>query len=432
MTRRIAYFDCPTGVAGDMCLGALLDAGLPLDYLEQQLAGLGLADAFRLRPERVHRNGQAGLKLHVELAKVTQEPPTFEGQDHSHHDHSHHDHSHHDHSHHGTRHLPEIETMIQGANLSQRARDWSLKVFRRLAAAEGAVHGISPDRVHFHEVGAVDAIVDIVGTCIGLDWFEVDQIFCSALPSGGGTVNAAHGRLPVPVPAVLKLFEMGGVMMYDNGIQRELVTPTGAALMVTLAQSFGPVPAMTLRQTGLGAGTQELPIPNLLRLWFGEVEEMSAGCDRVCVLETQLDDTTPQVIGYTCDRLFEIGALDVFTQPVQMKKFRPGILLTVICLPEIQEICKQVIFQETTTLGIRQRIQPRSLLNRRFETVIVDGQPVRVKIASDTSGAIVNVQPEYEDVAAIARTQQRPWQQVQQQARDAWNRPDSGSGSSRQ
>jgi uncharacterized protein (TIGR00299 family) protein len=420
MSRRIAYFDCPTGIAGDMCLGALLDAGLPLDYLEQQLAGLGLADAFGLRAERVHRNGQAGLKLHVELPRVTQEPPTFEGatfegatfegatfEGHHHH-------------HHGTRHLPEIETMIQGANLSQRATDWSLRVFRRLAAAEGAVHGISPDRVHFHEVGATDAIVDIVGTCIGLDWFEVDQIFCSALPSGGGTVKAAHGRLPVPVPAVLKLLEMGGVMMYDNGIQRELVTPTGAALMVTLAESFGSVPAMRLQRTGLGAGTQELPIPNLLRLWLGEIEERSAGGDRVCVLETQLDDTTPQVIGYTCDRLFEMGALDVLTQPVQMKKFRPGILLTVICPPEKQGICEQVIFQETTTLGIRQRLQQRSILHRRLETVTVDGQPVRVKVATDGRGAVVNVQPEYEDVAAIARTQQRPWQQVQQQARAAW------------
>lgn len=414
--RRIAYFDCPTGIAGDMCLGALLDAGLPLDYLEQQLAGLGLADAFSLRAERVHRNGQAGLKLHVELAKATEEPPTFEGH-------------HHDH---GTRHLPEIETMIQGANLSQRARDWSLKVFRRLAAAEGAVHGISPDRVHFHEVGAVDAIVDIVGTCIGLDWLDVEQIFCSPLPSGGGTVKAAHGRLPVPVPAVLKLFEMRGVKLYDNGIQRELVTPTGAALMVTLADQFAGVPAMRLQQTGLGAGTQELPIPNLLRLWVGECDEPLWGSDRVCVLETQLDDTTPQVIGYTCDRLFDVGALDVFTQPVQMKKSRPGILLTVICSPEIQGICEQVIFQETTTLGIRQRIQPRSVLSRRFETVTVDGQTVRLKIASDASGAIVNVQPEYEDVAAIARQQQRPWQQVHEQARQTWHGRDSSTEASRQ
>ena len=227
MSSRIAYFDCPTGIAGDMCLGALLDAGVPLEYLEQQLGGLGLGGAFRLRPERVQRQGQDGLKLHVELAGVAEEPPTVEGH----------------HHHHDTRHLPEIETLIQGANLSQRARDWSLQVFRRLADAEGSVHGISPDRVHFHEVGAVDAIVDIVGTCVGLDWLGVDRILCSALPSGGGTVKAAHGQLPVPVPAVLKLFQMRGVMLYDNGIRRELVTPTGAALMVTLAESFGQAPA---------------------------------------------------------------------------------------------------------------------------------------------------------------------------------------------
>ncbi|MCC5898538.1 MAG: nickel pincer cofactor biosynthesis protein LarC [Phormidium sp. BM_Day4_Bin.17] len=406
MSSRIAYFDCPTGIAGDMCLGALLDAGVPLEYLEQQLAGLGLGGAFRLRTERVQRQGQDGLKLHVELSQDADDSPTADG---------------HHHHHHGTRHLPEIETLIQGANLSQRARDWSLKVFRRLADAEGSVHGISPDRVHFHEVGAVDAIVDIVGTCVALDWLGVDRIFCSALPSGGGTVKAAHGRLPVPVPAVLNLLEMRGVMLYDNGIHRELVTPTGAALMVTLAESFGQVPAMRLQQTGLGAGTQELPIPNLLRLWVGETEESLWGSDRVCVLETQLDDTTPQVIGYTCDRLFEVGALDVFTQAVQMKKSRPGVLLTVICPPDQQRLCETVIFQETTTLGIRQTLQPRSVLKRHLDTIDLEGQTVRLKIATDATGAILNVQPEYEDVAAIARKQQRPWSQVQQQALQAWH-----------
>ncbi|WP_159785517.1 nickel pincer cofactor biosynthesis protein LarC [Sodalinema gerasimenkoae] len=406
MSSRIAYFDCPTGIAGDMCLGALLDAGVPLEYLEQQLAGLGLGGAFRLRTERVQRQGQDGLKLHVELSATPDDSPTADG---------------HHHHHHGTRHLPEIETMIQGANLSQRATDWSLKVFRRLADAEGSVHGISPDHVHFHEVGAVDAIVDIVGTCVGLDWLGVDRILCSALPSGGGTVKAAHGRLPVPVPAVLNLLETRGVMLYDNGIARELVTPTGAALMVTLAESFGQVPAMRLQRTGLGAGTQELPIPNLLRLWLGETEESLWGSDRVCVLETQLDDTTPQVIGYTCDRLFEVGALDVFTQAVQMKKSRPGVLLTVICPPDQQRTCEAVIFEETTTLGIRQTLQPRSLLQRHFETVDLEGQTVRLKIATDATGAILNVQPEYEDVAAIARKQQRPWSQVQQQALQAWH-----------
>lgn len=405
MSSRIAYFDCPTGIAGDMCLGALLDAGVPLEYLEQQLAGLGLGGAFRLRTERVQRQGQDGLKLHVELSQDADDSPTADG---------------HHHHHHGTRHLPEIETLIQGANLSQRARDWSLKVFRRLADAEGSVHGISPDRVHFHEVGAVDAIVDIVGTCVALDWLGVDRIFCSALPSGGGTVKAAHGRLPVPVPAVLNLLEMRGVMLYDNGIHRELVTPTGAALMVTLAESFGQVPAMRLQQTGLGAGTQELPIPNLLRLWVGETEESLWGSDRVCVLETQLDDTTPQVIGYTCDRLFEVGALDVFTQAVQMKKSRPGVLLTVICPPDQQRLCETVIFQETTTLGIRQTLQPRSILKRHLDIIDLEGQTVRLKIATDATGAILNVQPEYEDVAAIARKQQRPWSQVQQQALQAW------------
>lgn len=403
MTSRIAYLDCPTGIAGDMCLGALVDAGVPLDYLRENLRGLGIGEAFQLRSERVRRNGLQAVKVHVDIADVSQEPPTFD-----------------DHHHHGnTRHLPEIEAMLQGAKLSDRALQWSLQVFRNLAEAEAAVHGIPASRVHFHEVGAIDAIVDIVGTCLGLDWLGIDRLVCSALPTGGGTVRAAHGQLPVPVPAVLKLWETRGVPVYDNGIHRELVTPTGAALMVTLADSFGRVPAMQLRQTGLGAGTRDLPIPNVLRLWIGEAEMEVAG-DRVCVLQTQLDDISPQAIGYSCDRLFAVGALDVFTQPASMKKSRPGVLLTVVCPLEQQQDCEAVLFRETSTLGIRRSIQERSILNRRWETVKLDGQPVRVKIASDAKGTLFNVQPEYEDVAEIARQRQLPWQTVHHMALRAW------------
>ncbi|GBF79368.1 nickel pincer cofactor biosynthesis protein LarC [Aphanothece sacrum] len=257
--KKIAYLECPTGIAGDMCLGALVDSGVPLEYLIEQLQGLGIADEYRLWAEKVHRQGQLATKVHVEL--VTSTPHTHES-------------PHHHHSHHPpARHLPEIELMIEQAKLPPRATQWSLEVFRQLAIAEGAVHGVAPSKVHFHEVGATDAIVDIVGTCLGLDWLDIEGLYCSGMPTGGGTVWAAHGRLPVPVPAVMKLWESRQVPIYSNGIDKELVTPTGAAIAISLALSFGESPQMKLEKVGLGAGSQELSIPNILRLWIGESME---------------------------------------------------------------------------------------------------------------------------------------------------------------
>ncbi|MEL4893838.1 nickel pincer cofactor biosynthesis protein LarC [Crocosphaera sp. Alani8] len=247
---KIAYLDCVTGIAGDMCLAALVDSGVPLEYLIEQLKGLNIDHEYNLSQEKVQRNGQQATKVHVQLLKDDN-----------------HDHHHH---HTSARHLPEIETIIQQANLPSRATQWSLDVFRRLAVAEGAVHGVSPEKVHFHEVGATDAIVDIVGTCVGLDYLDIEGLYCSALPTGGGTVRAAHGRLPVPVPAVLKLWESRQVPIYSNNIEKELVTPTGAAIAVTLVKSFGQPPKMVLEKVGLGAGSKDLPIPNILRLWIGE------------------------------------------------------------------------------------------------------------------------------------------------------------------
>ncbi|NJL22558.1 MAG: nickel pincer cofactor biosynthesis protein LarC [Leptolyngbyaceae cyanobacterium SM1_3_5] len=337
---KLAYFDCPTGIAGDMCLGALVDAGTPIAYLSEQLDRLGLSAEYHLESERVRRNGQQGTKVHVHLLH----PPAFKSAEPGVDVHSTFDHDAHQHSPDRTRHLPEIEQLITQANLSDRATDWSLAVFRRLAEAEGAVHGISPAQVHFHEVGATDAIVDIVGTCIGLDWLGIEQVYCSALPVGGGTIRAAHGRLPVPAPAVLKLFELRQIPIYSNGIDRELVTPTGAAIATTLATSFGAPPPMILRKVGLGAGGRDLALPNLLRLWIGETEAHSTKAEQhphphphsiapnpansiesIAVLETQIDDCSPQAIGYVFDRLFAAGAVDVFTQAIGMKKSRPGI-----------------------------------------------------------------------------------------------------------
>jgi uncharacterized protein (TIGR00299 family) protein len=428
--NKIVYLQCPTGVSGDMCLGALVSLGVPVEYLREQLNGLGLGQEYRLRAELVHRQGQQATKVHVDLVS-----------------HHHHHHDHNEHDHHHIRHLPEIEEMIVKGNLPVRAEAWSLAVFRQLAVAEGAVHGIAPEKVHFHEVGAVDAIVDIVGTCLGLDWLGIDSdtsgqrsyrsglplLYCSAFPTGGGTVNAAHGRMAVPVPAVLKLWEMRGCPVYSNGIDRELVTPTGAAIATTLVQDFGSPPPMTIKKVGLGAGSLDLPIPNILRLWYGENEslqtdnsnlaEYSPNLETITVLDTQIDDLNPQVFGYVFEALFAAGAVDVFTQPIGMKKSRTGILLTVICHPENLASCEAVLFRETSTLGIRRTTQKRSILQREMQNVDTIYGTISVKVAwtgTATEKVITNVQPEYEDCAELARKNNIPWREIHRLALESW------------
>ncbi|MBD2344988.1 nickel pincer cofactor biosynthesis protein LarC [Anabaena subtropica] len=417
--NKIAYLQCPTGISGDMCLGALVSLGVPVEYLTEKLNNLGISQEYKLRAELVQKNGQEATKVHVDLLEH---------------------HHHHDHDHHHARHLPEIEQMILQAGLPAQAEAWSLAVFRQLAVAEGAVHGIAPEKVHFHEVGAVDAIVDIVGTCLGLDWLGISSdhagfplLYCSALPTGGGTVRAAHGKMAVPVPAVLKLWEMRGCPVYSNGIDRELVTPTGAAIATTLVREFGAPPPMTIKQVGLGAGTINLPIPNILRLWLGESASLQANLtdyaanspilETISVLETQIDDLNPQAIGYVFEELFAAGALDVFTQPIGMKKSRPGILLTVICHPDNLLDCEAVLFRETSTLGIRRSTQQRAILQREFKQVETKYGTVRIKVAwqgQSLEKVITNVQPEYEDCAELARKHKIPWREIQQLALQCW------------
>jgi len=487
---KIAYLDCPTGIAGDMCLGALVDAGVPLDYLSEALRRLGIDKEYRLWAERVQRNGQQATKVHVDLSadavmdtsmhdetgaiatiktahhasphpthSPTEQVAATETDGVQAHDHSHsyshaaapHDRT--DRSHHElVRHLPEVECLILAAELPARAEAWSLAVFRKLAEAEGAIHGVPPEQVHFHEVGATDAIVDIVGTCLGLDWLGIDRLYCSPLPAGGGTIRAAHGRLPVPAPAVLKLFELRQVPIYSNGIDREMVTPTGAAIATTLAAGFGSPPTMTLLRVGLGAGSISLPLPNILRLWIGETDGTqqplktqnskfsSEAAQRatqnsphptpqkphlqsIALLETQIDDLNPQAISYVYESLFAVGALDVFTQAIAMKKSRPGTLLTVVCHPEDVSACEAVMFRETTTLGIRRSIQERSVLHREMQSVETEYGTVQVKVAwlDRSQPQPTNVQPEYEDCARIARQHALPWRTVHQLALQGWH-----------
>jgi len=442
--NKIAYFDCPTGIAGDMCIGALVHAGVPLDYLIEKLNLLGISTEYQLRTELVHRNTQQATKFYVDLAAdlslkpenpatdFTLDPsetesPTFEGHHHHHHGEEH-SHSHGEadaeisHTHH--RHFPEIEQIIVSAKLPPRVEAWSLAVFGKLAEAEGAVHGIPPNEVHFHEVGATDAIVDIVGTCLGLDWLDIQEFYFSAMPTGGGTVKAAHGKLAVPTPAVMRLWETHRVPVYSNGIDRELCTPTGTAIACTLATGFGPPPPMLLQAIGLGAGSRNLAIPNILRLWIGEKsfagkENLTNDREAICVLETQIDDLSPQAIGYVFDALFAAGALDVFTAPIVMKKSRLGVLLTAICHPEFQDACEAVIFRETTTLGIRRSTQERTILHREIQKVQTEYGEVQIKVAK-SGQTIANVQPEYEDCASIARVKNISWREVHRLALQSW------------
>jgi uncharacterized protein (TIGR00299 family) protein len=442
--NKIAYFDCPTGIAGDMCIGALVHAGVPLDYLIEKLNLLGISTEYQLRTELVHRNTQQATKFYVDLAAdlslkpenpatdFTLDPsetesPTFEGHHHHHHGEEH-SHSHGEAdaeiSHTHPRHLPEIEQIIVSAKLPPRVEAWSLAVFRLLAEAEGAVHGIPPNEVHFHEVGATDAIVDIVGTCLGLDWLDIQEFYFSAMPTGGGTVKAAHGKLAVPTPAVMRLWETHRVPVYSNGIDRELCTPTGTAIACTLATGFGPPPPMQIQAIGLGAGSRNLAIPNILRLWIGEKsvagkENLTNDREAICVLETQIDDLSPQAIGYVFDALFAAGALDVFTAPIVMKKSRLGVLLTAICHPEFQDACEAVIFRETTTLGIRRSTQERTILHREIQKVQTEYGEVQIKVAK-SGQMIANVQPEYEDCASIARVKNISWREVHRLALQSW------------
>ncbi|AZB72184.1 nickel pincer cofactor biosynthesis protein LarC [Synechococcus elongatus] len=394
----IAYFDCPSGIAGNMCLGALVDAGVPLSYLEQQLQRLSLSEPYQLVATPVLRQGMAATHVEVQIEAAP----------------------------HAHRHLSHIVALIEAAGLPDRVRDWSIAIFQQLAIAEAAVHGVTPEQVHFHEVGATDAIVDIVGTCLGLDYLGIEAVYCSALPTGGGTVKAAHGQLSVPVPAVLRLWQMRQVPVYSNGIERELVTPTGAAIAVTLAKSFGPPPPLQLQKTGWGAGSQDLPIPNLLKLWIGTASDLpgapqhlEGSLETVQVLETQVDDCSPQVLAYVSEQLLTEGALEVFSQAITMKKGRLGTLLTVICRAEQQAACEAILFRETTTIGLRFRSEQRRVLPRRSDRIQTPWGEVRVKVAGDPQSPLT-IQPEYEDCRAIAERHHVALQDVQAVARQQW------------
>ncbi len=414
---RIAYLDCFSGISGDMFSGALLDAGVPAKLLEDAVAGLNIG--ARLEISRVTRGGIAATKLDVWVGDEKDLPREQVSHAHSHtHGHQHASAHAHGHPHRGLR---EIRGIIHDVKFSSEAQHRALAIFQALGEAEAKIHNISVEEVHFHEVGAIDAIVDIVCAAVGSLALGVDEWVCSPLNVGGGAVECAHGRLPVPSPATIELLR--GAPVYSSGVDAELVTPTGAAIVRTLCTRFAPFPPMKISATGYGAGSRELPgQPNVSRLTIGEAQQAASlhngfgpAEDVVSVLEANLDDLNPQVFGYVMERALAEGALDVFGTPVQMKKNRPGMLLTVLARPEDALRLARLIFGETTTLGVRVREERRQTLARRMVPVETPWGEVRMKVAN-LNGSISNYAPEYEDCRRIADQHKVPLKQVIQEA----------------
>ncbi len=365
---RIAYLDCVGGLAGDMLLAALVDAGAELETLRAVPTNLGI-EGVDISVDRVERQGIGALHLRIDAAE---------------------DHSHRDYR--------ELRGLVDAGDLPERARTRALETFRRLAEVEGAIHGVSPDDVHFHELGSLDALVDVCGVFVLLEELGVERVASSPLPFARGFVSAAHGVLPLPAPATLGLLE--GAPLVGVETEAELVTPTGAAIVATVVEEWGSLPPLTLERVGYGAGTRELADrPNVVRVILGDEAGRPTG--RVVLLETNLDDFPPELVPDAIERCFEAGALDVWTVPVQMKKGRPGFVLSVLARPELEDAVSRVLLEETSALGVRVSRLDRYELEREERHVDIEGGRVRVKVGL-LDGRVVNLAPEHNDCAALA------------------------------
>jgi uncharacterized protein (TIGR00299 family) protein len=385
-----------------MVLGALLDAGLPFDELKRALGTLAVS-GYHIHASRVLRAGVSATKF-----TVHDHESGSDGHEHHHDD----GHSHSHDAGHAHRSLPEIFDLIDTSALSATGCDRAKALFQRLAEAEAAIHQMPVEQVHLHEVGALDSIIDIVGAVFALEWFGADRIAASPLNVGGGTVQSAHGLFPVPAPATVKL--LGSAPIYSGAVQKELVTPTGALIVSSYATSFGPLPAMTVEQVGYGAGDNDFAsTPNVLRVFVGRsATDVLSGRERVVVIECEIDDMNPQLFGVAMDRLYAAGALEVFYVAAQMKKNRPGTLLTVVAPPDRREPLSEVIFRETTTIGLRYSEMDRECLHREIVSVQTPVGPVRIKVAW-RGGRLVNAVPEFEDCAALAAAKNLSVKEVQ-------------------
>jgi pyridinium-3,5-bisthiocarboxylic acid mononucleotide nickel chelatase len=442
---KIAYLDCFSGISGDMFMAALVDAGVPFTVLQDAVSALGLEARLELR--RVDRSGIDSAKVDVltlqgeiaEKAHATAPEAVHAGQhEHEHsHDHSHshdadhahgqvHEHSHdhnHDHDHaaphvHG-RSLSVIQEIIRNSRLPVEVQATALKAFQLLGYAEAKIHNVPVESIHFHEVGAVDAIADIVAVSAGCHWLKVDKWICSPLNVGGGHVHCAHGTFPVPAPATLELLR--DLPVYSSGIKKELVTPTGAALLRALDVTSSNFPAMTVSAAGYGAGSRDIPgKPNVLRLVVGEASRAMNSQEQVGVIETTIDDATPELLSYVADRLLAAGASDVYRTPIQMKKGRTGIQLTILCSPSKADALQKMVFAETTTLGLRYREEQKMILSRSFVSVDTEWGAITIKVGMLEDGEVVNYAPEFEDCRLIAEQHGVPLKQVMQAAATAY------------
>ncbi len=383
---KILYLDCYAGISGDMTVGALLDLGVPLEYLRDELDKLGLPPgSYELSTSRAERQHMPALKFDVAV-----------------------------HDHHTHRHHADIDTMIAASGLADSVKDRARRIFRRLAEAEALVHGVSVAEVHFHEVGAVDSIVDIVGTAICLEYLGVEAVHSGALPLGSGFVETAHGRLPVPAPATAELLK--GLPVHGDCGPGERVTPTGAAIVAALAGEFGKQPDMLLEKTGCGAGGKDFPdCSNILRAFLGSSAEKADHTDDVIMVEANIDDSTPEVLGYAMDRLFEEGALDVYFTSIQMKKNRPGVMVSFLCRPEQLDRLARLLLAETSAIGLRYYPAGRIVLGRRIVEQQTEFGLVRFKQVYDSGGELLRRSPEYDDCRRIARERNIPCQEVMAQ-----------------
>jgi pyridinium-3,5-bisthiocarboxylic acid mononucleotide nickel chelatase len=415
-----------------MVLGALLDLGLPLDGLRAALGSLAV-EYGEVRVERVLRAGVAASKFRLIEHGEAPEPVTVQHDHHQHPDHAHHDHHHHDQhrqvrehhhdhahgggaGHHHRRSLKEIAACIERSSLSRAGKDRAIHLFERLGEAEAAIHHSTLDKVHLHEVGALDSIIDIVGSVHGMEWLQATAIVASPLNVGSGTVTCEHGEFPVPAPATARL--LAGVPVYAGPVRGEMVTPTGALLISSYAGSYGPMPLMRLEAIGYGAGDRDVKNhPNVLRIFIGESSQDRS--EEIVVLECEIDDMNPQLFGPLMDRLYEAGALDVYYAAVQMKKNRPGTLVTVLASPAGREKLASILFAETTTIGVRYQTVTRECLDREMETVQTPLGPIRFKIAR-RDGRVVNASPEFDDCARAAAEHRVAIKDVQAVAMKAW------------
>ncbi len=389
---KTLYFDCFAGAAGDMILGALIDAGVPLEVVQRALGSLAL-DGVSVSADRVLRTGVSALKFRVHEAVADDRP-------------------------HRHYHLSHIHAAIARCALAERARARATRMFERLAEAEAAIHGTTLDRVHLHEVGAVDSIVDIVGIACAMDYLDAGSVTASPVNVGSGTVRTAHGVFPVPAPATVRL--LGDAPQYSSGVPLELLTPTGALVLTEYARAFGPMPAMRVAHVGYGAGDREMPeTPNVVRVFVGESATAAPAPEAVVVLACEIDDMNPQIFGAVMDRLYAEGALEVCYQPVQMKKNRPGTLMTIVARPDRREALADLVFRETTTIGIRYQEMARLCLDREMVPVDTPFGVVRFKVAR-RGGAILNAQPEFDDLARAAADRGVPIKTVQAAATRAW------------